>query len=55
MKQSYYITPRTMKETTFWLGGEAIERPERKSSGMGGAWVFFIVLVLFAIGTVVAK
>lgn len=49
MKSSYYKTPRTQGECTFWMGGDAIERPEPQDYSAAWWTVFSVVSIVAAI------
>ncbi len=51
MKPSYFQTPRTLDEATFYVGGAAIELPEKQPTPMYD--VVMYVLTVVAVGVVI--
>lgn len=55
MKPSHFQTPRSLNESTFWLGGEAIDRPEqRRSVGVVG-WIGWVLLVALGLTLIAGR
>jgi hypothetical protein len=52
VKQSYFRTPRTLGDSTFWHGGDAFEIPEPRTK-LSPRVVFLLILAVGLWGGVV--